>query len=155
MNETAETVPASDRRCGSSGHARRGSFVDRAWRPKIKASVRSFVVVVPQVLVENTFKVASTPDQHPVQALLPNGPHPPLSEGVGVRRLDRRLDDSDAIGGEDIVEGAGELAVAVTNQEPSDARWVPEVGCTQEQRGRGSRDRDMVHGRVLPSRWRC
>jgi hypothetical protein len=40
MNETAETVPASDRRCGSYGHARRGSFLDRVWRPKIKASVR-------------------------------------------------------------------------------------------------------------------
>jgi hypothetical protein len=29
--------------------------------------VRPLVVVVPQVLVEDTFKVASTPDQRPVQ----------------------------------------------------------------------------------------
>src|SRR5512133_3380066 len=118
MNETAETVPASDRRCGGCGHARSGSFVDRAWRPKIKASVRPLVVVVPNVLVQNPFKVASAPDQHPVQALLPHGSYPPLSEGVGVRRLDRRLDGLDAVGGEDGVEGTGELVVAVTDEEP-------------------------------------
>src|SRR5512133_4197588 len=128
MNETAETVPASDHRCGGCGHARSGSFVDRAWRPKIKASVRPLVVVVPNVLVQNPFKVASTPDQHPVQAFLPHGSYPPLREGVGVRRLDRRLDGLDAIRGEDGVEGTGELAVAVTDEEPrcaghSSASW--------------------------------
>jgi hypothetical protein len=61
--------------------------------------------------------VASTPDQHPVQALLPHGSYPPLSEGVGVRRLDWCLDDLEAIGGKDVVEGAGELAVAIANEE--------------------------------------
>jgi len=40
----------------------------------------SLVVVVPQVLVEDPLKVASAPDQHPVQALLTYGPHPPLGE---------------------------------------------------------------------------
>src|SRR6266498_4028476 len=52
--------PASDRRRGGCGHARRGFFAARAWRPKIKASVRSFVVVVPHVLVEDPHKLAST-----------------------------------------------------------------------------------------------
>jgi hypothetical protein len=86
MNEPAETVPASDRCYGACGHARRGSFVACAWRPKIKASVRSFVVVVPHVFVEDTFKVASTPDQYPVQALLPDSSYPPLGERVGSSR---------------------------------------------------------------------
>src|SRR5512132_1215071 len=118
MNETAETVPASDHRGGHRANAHDGCLVDRAWRQKLKASVRPLVVVVPNVLVQNAFKVASAPDQHPVRALLPHSPYPPLSEGVGVRRLDRRLDGLDAIGGEDGVEGTGELAVAVMDEEP-------------------------------------
>jgi hypothetical protein len=81
--------------------------------------VRPLVVVVPHVLVKNTFfKVTSTPDQHPVQALRPDGSYPPLVDRVGVRRLDRRRDGLDAVEGEDVVEGTGELAVAVTNEEP-------------------------------------
>ena len=112
MNKTAETVPALDR--GDDwDSARCRSPVDRARRHEIKASVRSLLVVVPHVLVENTFKVTSTPDQYPVQALLPDGSHPSLGDRVGVRCLDRRLYDLDAIRGKDVVERAGELAVAV------------------------------------------
>jgi C-terminal processing protease CtpA/Prc len=40
---------------------------------KRQASVRPLMVVVPHVLVENPFKVTSTPDQQPVRALLPDG----------------------------------------------------------------------------------
>jgi hypothetical protein len=60
MNETAETVPASDCRGGHRGNAHDGCLVDRAWRPKLKASVRPLVVVVPHVLVKHPRKVAST-----------------------------------------------------------------------------------------------
>jgi len=117
VNETAESVPAPNAG-GDRYRIRPSPNLDTSGRPKREASVRPLVVVVPHVLVENTFKVTSTPDQHPVQALLPHGPHSPLSERVSVRRLDRRLDGLDAIGGEDIVEGTGELAVTVTNEEP-------------------------------------
>jgi hypothetical protein len=78
---------------------------------------RSLVVVVPQVLVEDPLKMTTTPDQHPVQTLPPDGSYPPLGERAGVGRLDGRRDDLDAVAGEDVVEGAGELAVAVTNKE--------------------------------------
>src|SRR6266487_5713626 len=60
MNETAETVPTSDRRCGHSDNTRTGSPIDHARWAKLKASVRPLVVVVAHVLVENTFKVTST-----------------------------------------------------------------------------------------------
>src|SRR6266542_1297061 len=84
-------APASDRRCGHWDNAHWGSHIDRARREKLKASLRSLVVLVPLVLVENTFKVTPTPDQYPVQALLPYGSsYPQLGECVGVRRLDRR-----------------------------------------------------------------
>ncbi len=117
VDETAESVPAPN--AGSSRNRRMStSDLDTPGRPEREASVRPLVVVVPHIFVEDTFEVASTPEQRPVQALLPHGSYPPLRDRVGVRRLDRRRDGPDAVGSEDIVERAGELAVAVTNQEP-------------------------------------
>ena len=51
---------ASGRRRGGCGHARRGFFAARAWRLKIKASLQSYVVAAPHVLVEDPYKPAST-----------------------------------------------------------------------------------------------
>ena len=79
--------------------------------------MRSLVVVVPYILVEDPLKMATTPDQHPIQTLLSYRLYPPLGERVGVRRLDGRLDDLGAVGGEHVVEGTGELAVPVANEE--------------------------------------
>jgi hypothetical protein len=76
VNETAETVPASDYRGGHRANAHDGCLVDRAWRPKLKAPVGPLLVEVPHVLVKDAFKVTSTPDQHPVHALLPHGSYP-------------------------------------------------------------------------------
>ena len=50
------------------------------------------------------------------------------ADGVRPRRPDRGLDDPDALGGEDGVEGRGELGVSVTDEEldrRSPARRVP------------------------------
>ena len=49
--------------------------------------MRPLVVVVEHVLVENTLKTTPTPDQHPVQTLLSDRPHPALGDRIGVRRL--------------------------------------------------------------------
>jgi hypothetical protein len=78
--------------------------------------VRPLTVVLPHVLVENTFKM--TTSQIRIQSRHLDRPHPALSDRVGVRRLNRRLDDLGAVGGERVVEGAGELGVPVTNKEP-------------------------------------
>jgi hypothetical protein len=119
VNQAPEPIPTPNAAGDRNNRRRRcGSDVATPRRSKLKASVRSLVVIVPHVLVEDLLKVASTPDQHPVQTLLSNRPYPPLSDGVGIRCLDRRLDDLDTVGGEDIVEGAGELAVSVPNEEP-------------------------------------
>ncbi len=96
--------------------------LDASGRPKRETSVRPLVVVVPHVLVEHSLKMASTPDQHPVQTLLSYCPDPAFGERVGVRRLDRGLDDLGAVGGEDVVEGAGETTVAIANEEPRGGR---------------------------------
>src|SRR6266700_5912 len=100
VDETAESVPAPN--AGSSRNRRMStSDLDTPGRPKREASVRPLVVVVPHIFVEDTFEVASTPEQRPVQALLPHGSYPPLRDRVGVRRLDRRRDGPDAVGSED------------------------------------------------------
>jgi hypothetical protein len=79
--------------------------------------MRSLVVVVPHVLVEDSLKVAPTPDEQPVQAFLSDRPHPALGVGVRIRRRDRGLDDLGAVGDKHVVEGAGELGVAVMDEE--------------------------------------
>ena len=53
-----------------------------------------------------------------VQALLAYGTDPALGNGVGVRGLDRRADDLGAEPVTEVIEGPGELAVAVPEQEP-------------------------------------
>ena len=57
-------------------------------------------------------------NQKLAEALFPRGAHPPFGKGVGIRRLERRVDDANALGLEDGVQGSGELAVIVVNQEP-------------------------------------
>jgi hypothetical protein len=53
--------------------------------------MRSLIVVVPHILVENSLKVAPAPDQQPIQAFLSDRPHPALGGGVRIRRMDRVL----------------------------------------------------------------
>src|SRR6266496_5956581 len=59
----------------------------------------------------------STHDQHPVQQLTTHSAYPPL--GVGVRPWCPHgcAEDPDALGGEDGIEGVGELRVPIANQE--------------------------------------
>ena len=121
VNETAESVPAPNAG-GDCYRIRPSPNLDTSGRPKREASVRPLTVVVPQVLVEHPLKMTPTPDQHPIQTLLPHRPHPALGERVGIRRLNRGLDDLDAVSGEDVVEGAGELGIPVTKEEPRGGR---------------------------------
>lgn len=52
-------------------------------------------------------------DQHPIGALSPYGAYPPLGVAVRPWRLWRSLRDRDALVGENLIEGAGELGVTV------------------------------------------
>src|SRR5829696_810701 len=73
-------------------------------------------VVVPEVAVEYAKEVAAAGEQEMVQALLAYGADPALGDGVGVRGLDRCADDLGAEPVPDVIEGSGELAVAVADQ---------------------------------------
>ena len=80
------------------------------------------LVVVADVGREDSFEVPAVDDQEPVEALAADGADPPFDEGVRARRPYRCADRPDALGAEHLVEGGGELAVAVVDQEPDRLR---------------------------------
>ena len=71
--------------------------------------------------------MSAAADQEMVQALPAYGANPALGDGIGVGRLDRCADDLGADRAPDVVEGTGELTVAVPDQE-SDRRGVAVQG---------------------------
>jgi hypothetical protein len=85
-------------------------------------------VVVLDVEVQDANKLPAAGDQEMVQALLAHGANPALGDGVGVRSLDRCQDDLGTHRMPDIVEGPGELAVSVADQEPDDSGLLIEHG---------------------------
>ena len=84
-------------------------------------------VVVLDVLGEDCLEVTAAEDDHPVEALAPDGADDALADGVGTRCLDRALDDPGALCGEDGVEGSRELGVAIADEELESVRLVGEV----------------------------
>jgi hypothetical protein len=75
-------------------------------------------VVVLDVEAQDATKLPPPGDQEVVQALLAHGANPALGDGIGVRSLNRCADDLGADRAPEVVEGSGELAVAVADQEP-------------------------------------
>jgi hypothetical protein len=66
--------------------------------------MRAPPIVVLHVLPKNSFEMTMAEDEDPVEAFSPNRPHPTFSEGIGLRRSDRRFDESDTFGAEYLVE---------------------------------------------------
>jgi hypothetical protein len=81
----------------------------------------------PYVLGQHCLEVAAVDDQHSVEYLAADGADPALGDSVGPRRPHRCAQDSDAFAGEHGVEDAGELAVAVPDQEREACQTVVEV----------------------------
>jgi hypothetical protein len=75
---------------------------------------------------EHAFEVVAVDDQKPVEALGAGGADEALGERVCLRRSHWRLDDLDSFAGEDGVEVAGELAVAVADEEAKRRSLLPE-----------------------------
>jgi hypothetical protein len=80
VNEPAEDVDAVDTLCRPRRHGRR---LDGLRHGEAEAAVRPGGVVVRQIGGQHAVQVPAVEDQDPVQALGPNGPHPPL----GIRQL--------------------------------------------------------------------
>src|SRR5712691_4846250 len=62
--------------------------------------------------------MSAAENQEPVEALAANRPDPAFGVRPRLRCAHRRLDQANAVGAEDLVELACELAVAVTDQKP-------------------------------------
>ena len=81
--------------------------------------MRPVGVVVIDEDAEHTLEVPSVEDQKPVETFSAGGADEALGDRVRLWSAHRRLDDLDAFACEDGIEVAGELAVAVADQEPN------------------------------------
>jgi hypothetical protein len=91
-----------------------------------EGAVRPVIVVVELVLAKGGRGVALVDDQDAVEELAADGADEAFGNGVGPRCPHRRLDDGDVDGCEDGVEGRGELAVAIADEEPESPAGVVE-----------------------------
>jgi hypothetical protein len=115
VNEPTESIPAADpERIRGSGEAESRS---RLWRHESQATMRTMAVVVIDVGVQDVLELATAGDQNPVEALAPHGADEALGKRVRLRSVDRCSEDLDPLAAEDLVEGAGELRVAIVDQE--------------------------------------
>ena len=73
-------------------------------------------VVVPDVVDNELFELTLVPDEGAVEKLSSNRSDPPFSERVGHRCPDRCLENLQALGSEDLIEGVDELAATITHQ---------------------------------------
>jgi hypothetical protein len=71
--------------------------------------------------------VAVAEDEEPVQVLPTDGADKPLGDSVRPGRADRGLDDLGVFGGEHLIEGSGELRVAVTDEEAERSPTLCEI----------------------------
>ncbi len=90
--------------------------------------MRAVAVVVAGVPSGHCPQVPFVVDQHPVGAFGSCGAYPPLGVAIGPWRLWRSLDYRHALVDEDFAERAGELGVAVPDEEAEGADPVCEVG---------------------------
>jgi hypothetical protein len=116
VDQPAETAAPAD--VGEPCRRRRQGHEIRAIRRReIQGTVRAVSVVVIDVGPQHPLKVAAVGDQQPAQALSPAVPTN-RSAIVGPGSFDRSPDDLDSLAAEDLVEGAAELGVVVSDQEP-------------------------------------
>src|SRR5512133_1725112 len=88
----------------------------RVWRFKSQRSVRTGLVVVPDVNPEDLFEVAAPDNEQPVQALGADRSDPALRVRVRPWCPPWRDQDLGALVADHVVEGAGELRVMVSEQ---------------------------------------
>jgi hypothetical protein len=86
-------------------------------RELAKGTVRPGCVVVPKVLGQHLAQMVLIDDQQPVEELPAQSADDPFADGVRSRRLRRAGKNPDALGREHGIEGAGELASAIPDQE--------------------------------------
>ena len=111
--EAAESVSSQQPNRGTGGW---GSAA--CGRVLMQRSVRTVAVVVLNVLAQHYIEVARPGDQEVVEAFPAQRADEPFRDRVGPGGLDWGAKEADVGAGEDGVEGGGELAVPVADQEP-------------------------------------
>src|ERR1039457_3067983 len=115
MRESAEDLFPADPVVGEVD--RRWPRVSLSWCGLAEGAVRPGAVVMPQVLGQHLAQVVLIDDQQPVQELLAQGTDHPLADGICSGRPRWAGENPDAVRLEHGVEGAGELACAISDQE--------------------------------------
>src|ERR1019366_1355085 len=115
MRESAEDLFPADPGVGEVD--RRWPRVSLSWCELAEGAVRPGAVVMPQVLGQHLAQVVLIDDQEPVEELPAQGTDDRFADGVRSRRLRRAGENPDAVRSEYGVEGAGELACAIPDQE--------------------------------------
>ena len=123
VDQAAEPVASSDTLQIGRGVLGKGSLGSGL----AQRAMWAVVVVVPLVLPKHGRGVALVDDQEAVEEFSTDRADEAFGDRVGARCLHRRLDDLDVDGGEDGVEGGGELGVAVADEEPESSTGVVEV----------------------------
>jgi hypothetical protein len=88
------------------------------WRSQREPAMWALVVVVLEEVDEYAAEVGFVDDQEPVEAFAAHRSDESLCVRVGDGGTDRGADHADAFAREDFLKDAGELAVAIANQEP-------------------------------------
>ena len=113
MEKPGEPVMPDDFGIGVDGLGQRsqraGLFQGPMWPVSIEMGL---------VFGKNHLQVCGIDDEDPVEDLPAQAAHSAFHDRVRPGCLDRCLDDLDALGLEDGIEGAGELGIPVADQEP-------------------------------------
>jgi len=81
VDEAAQNVGSSEL-FGVDVADRAASHLGIGWWALAEGPVRTVRVVVLDVFAEHNFKVTSSEDEHPIEALSPNGAHEALGDGI-------------------------------------------------------------------------
>ncbi len=123
MDQATKPVTSSDADFIVSG---RDGDLAAGWS-LAEGPVRPVGVVVVGVFAEGVAEMSWAGDEEAVGALAPRAGDPPLADRVRARRLDGCPDNPHAGCGEDGVERAGVLGIAVPDQEPQAVSPLTEV----------------------------
>ena len=113
VNEAAENVSPTD----IFGASCRWVEERRVRGRQIEPAMWTVGVVVLHVGAQGAIEMPTAQDERPVKELSSHRSHPSLSEGVGLRGSDRGEDHLRPFGLEHLVEGTGELLIAVADEE--------------------------------------
>jgi hypothetical protein len=94
-------------------------------RVLVEALMRSVVIEMAHILVNDGAGVSLVVDQQPVGALLANAANEPLGRAIRSRRPRRDPDHIEAFGDEDGIEGGGELGVPVADRKRNEVIRSP------------------------------